>query len=457
MITITRAQARRLGLVFRRAPLGIAPKGPLPPLVLTAGGRRLRANFQHGGIAVEFAETGSDPAGEAISVPLEALTACAGRGDAPVAVEAAAADRTAVRWEHYGVPQVREYPVTPADALPPFPGPPAEWADHLDGLLAAFADATATAADRSTRYALDCLLLRGSTGELIATDGRQLLSRGGFPFPWGDDVLIRRSPVFAARGLPRDRPVSVGRTPTHVVLKTGPWSLAFATVTGARFPDTGRVIPDPRWVSTRLEIDPGDAAFLAGALDRLPGAADLNAPATLDLNGCVAVRAARPTGAPSPSWSWPARTLRRAGPRPPRPAVPGAGAGARVPGPRVHRARRSGHRTSRPRHLRLAASVPRGGDHAGGRRGPGRVRPRPDRRPAGDVDVSDRRRPRRPCVRPDARAGGDVRRRGKTAGRDGHAGRHPSPPTMTRHPSRTRPFSGRPPHGRQAQTECRLF
>ena len=135
MITITRAQARRLGLVFRRAPLGIAPRGPLPPLVLTAGGRRLRANFQHGGIAVEFAETGSDPAGEAISLPLEALTACAGRGDAPVAVEAAAADRTAVRWEEYGVPQVREYPVTPADALPPFPGPPAEWADNPDGLL----------------------------------------------------------------------------------------------------------------------------------------------------------------------------------------------------------------------------------------------------------------------------------------------------------------------------------
>ncbi|MEJ7636826.1 MAG: hypothetical protein WKF75_02255 [Singulisphaera sp.] len=104
---------------------------------------------------------------------------------------------------------------------------------------------------------MNCLLLRGSTGELVATDGRQLLTRGGFPFPWADDVLVRRSPVFAARGLPRDRPVSAGRTPTHVVLKTGPWTLAFEAVTGARFPDVGRVIPDPRWASARLEIDPG--------------------------------------------------------------------------------------------------------------------------------------------------------------------------------------------------------
>jgi len=290
VITITRALARRLGLVFRRAPLGIAHRGPLPPIVLTAGGRGLRAQFHHGGLAVAFCEPDPDPAGESIPLPLEALTACAGRGDATVAVEAVAADRTAVRWQEYGVPQVREYAVTPAAALPPFPGPPVGWADGLDGLLDACADAAATAADASTRYALNCLLLRGSTGELVATDGRQLLTRGGFPFPWADDVLVRRSPVFAARGLPRDRPVSAGRTPTHVVLKTGPWTLAFEAVTGARFPDVGRVIPDPRWASARLEIEPRDAAFLAAALGRLPGADDPNAPATLDLNGCVAVR-----------------------------------------------------------------------------------------------------------------------------------------------------------------------
>jgi len=290
VITITRAQARRLGLVFRRAPLGVAHRGSLPPIVLTAGGRGLRAQFHHGGLAVAFCELALDPAGESIPLPLEALTACAGRGDAPVAVEAVAADRTAVRWQEYGVPQAREYAVTPAAALPPFPGPPPAWADGLDGLLDACADAAATAADLSTRYALNCLLLRGSTGELVATDGRQLLTRGGFPFPWADDVLVRRSPVFAARGLPRDRPVSAGRTPTHVVLKTGPWTLAFEAVTGARFPDVGRVIPDPGWASARLEIDPRDAAFLAAALDRLPGADDFNAPATLDLNGCVAVR-----------------------------------------------------------------------------------------------------------------------------------------------------------------------
>ena len=42
---------------------------------------------------------------------------------------------------------------------------------------------------------------------------------------------------------------------------------------------------------TKLQLDHDDAGFLQSALDRLPGNEELNSPATLDMNGKVAVRA----------------------------------------------------------------------------------------------------------------------------------------------------------------------
>ena len=58
-----------------------------------------------------------------------------------------------------------------------------------------------------------------------------------------------------------------------------------------RFPDVDRILPGPRDAATRLRLDPADARFLLDALGRLPGADEPNAPATVDLNGKIAVRA----------------------------------------------------------------------------------------------------------------------------------------------------------------------
>src|SRR5262249_34494827 len=40
-----------------------------------------------------------------------------------------------------------------------------------------------------TRFNLNCILLSKS-GEIVATDSRQLLVRHGFTFPWTEDILI---------------------------------------------------------------------------------------------------------------------------------------------------------------------------------------------------------------------------------------------------------------------------
>jgi hypothetical protein len=302
MITLTRRQARGLRGVLRRAALGLPGRGPAPPLVLRAGGAQLRAQYRYAGLAVEHALDGSFPAQEAaVALPLDALGDVEGRDETPVTIEALARDRTAARWADRGIPQAREYAVEPVDALAPFPDPPTSWSECPAALLDALAEAARTGTAGSTRYALDCILLKGGEGghEVAATDGQQLLTQGGSPLPWAGDVLVRRAPVFGCKALPRDRPLAVGRTDTHVVLRAGPWTLYLEIITGARFPDLARVLPGPSAPATRLRLDPDDARFLLPALERLPGGDGVNAPVTLDLNGRVVIRARGEGGGPA--------------------------------------------------------------------------------------------------------------------------------------------------------------
>jgi hypothetical protein len=177
-----------------------------------------------------------------------------------------------------------------------FPEVPAAWSEVPADLLTALAEATATSADDDTHYALSCLLLKAGRGghSVVATDGRQVLIRGGFVFPWDGDVLIRRSPIFASRELPRDRPWAIGRTGTHVALRCDPWTILLEIQTSARFPRVDMIFPAPDAATARLRLDPADAVFLADALGRLPGSEINNAPVTVELNGQVAIRARGP-------------------------------------------------------------------------------------------------------------------------------------------------------------------
>ena len=293
MITITRRQAHGLRGVFRRSALGLIRRGPVPFLVLRAEGRQLRAVYRYGALAVEHVGS-CDPSSDGmVMLPLDALADFEGRDETPVVLEAATPDRTTARWVDRGIPQTREYAAPALDTPGPLPGTPMPWTIAPARLLDALAEASATSVDGSTRYALDCVQIRAVDAghEIVATDGHQFLVQGGFRLPWQGDVLVRRSPVFACKALPRDRPLEVGKTADHIVVQAGPWTLFLEVQTEARFPRVEGAIPGPGSALTTLRLDPVDVQFLLPALDRLPGRDELNAPATLDLNGCVAVRA----------------------------------------------------------------------------------------------------------------------------------------------------------------------
>jgi hypothetical protein len=291
MIPITRRQARCLRGVFRRSVLGLTQRGAGPRLSFRAEGGQLRTHSRYGVLAIEHVSRCDPACAGIVVVPLDALAEFEGRDESVVHLETVAPEHTVARWVDRGIPQVREFAVPALDAPGPMPSLPGLWSTVSIGLLDALAEATATACDESTRYALGCVMLKGGAGEVVATDGHQLLVQGGYNLPWSGDVLIPRSRVFASRALPRDQPLEIGKTATHVVLRSGPWTIFCEIQTEGRFPRVEGAIPGAGMPATRLRLDPADVRFLLPALDRLPGRDELNAPATLDLNGCVAVRA----------------------------------------------------------------------------------------------------------------------------------------------------------------------
>ena len=185
--------------------------------MLRAEGGQLRAQHRYCDLAVEYVETGDHRPAATLAIPLDALADFEGPADTPVVLEAVAPDRTVVRWEDRGIPQSREYSlITPVDRLEPMPAPPATWASNPAELLDALAEATETSTPDSTRYALECIQLQGNRGQIVATDGRQLLVRSGYSLPVdrgpADQGPARSSPAGPCRAISRSRWAGPTRT-----------------------------------------------------------------------------------------------------------------------------------------------------------------------------------------------------------------------------------------------------
>jgi hypothetical protein len=157
--------------------------------------------------------------------------------------------------------------------------------------LGCLEEAVHVSAREAMRFAVDKIQLRGSTGEIVATDARQLLIQGGFRFPWKEDLLIPATVLFGCRELPSNTTINIGRTDRHVCLRIGPWTVHLAIDMEGRFPDVAQVIPAATPNSTTCRVAAEDAVFLAKTLPRLPGRDATDEPVTVDLNGTVSVRA----------------------------------------------------------------------------------------------------------------------------------------------------------------------
>jgi hypothetical protein len=241
VIEISRLFARRLRSALRKSAPPGSPRGRPPVVIFEAGRGGLRARFRWPGLVVECHRPGPCDA-DTLTLPGSALDDLAGGKESAV-VLGRAGQKVEARWDDGG-PQERAYPAADVPTEPP--PLPTRLARAGDGFLAALAEASRSAGRDGGRFALQRALLRGGRGgELVATDGKQLLVQGGFSLPWDGDRLVPATALFAGPELADQGPASVGATDTHVCVKAGPWTVWLEVDARARFPDVKAVTGEP--------------------------------------------------------------------------------------------------------------------------------------------------------------------------------------------------------------------
>ena len=247
MITLTRSQVRRLRVVFRRSALGITHRGIVPELVLRAEGGQLRAQHRYCDLAVEYVEPGNYRPAASRRHPARRPGRLRGPGRHArrPRVRRPGPDRRPVGGpRHPAEPRVR-----PHHARRPrwsrCPALPATWASNpaelLDGPGRGDRDQ-----HRPTRPGTPSTASssRAAAARSSPPTAGNCWSAPASASPGPSDLLIKGSPIFACRALPRDQPVEVGRTDTHVVFRVGPWTICLRDPEGGPVP--GRGAGDPR-------------------------------------------------------------------------------------------------------------------------------------------------------------------------------------------------------------------
>lgn len=256
-------------------------------------------------VAIEYRQSGEHPA-KAYCLPVSSLADVEGGSSDGFTIEVDPSNRITMNWTNRGVP--RQSVVDPAKKELTFPKVPTAFVSNDPRLWQALQDAAASTDKNSSRYALNCLLFRGATGRIDATDGHHVFTQAGYRFDWDDDVLIPATPLLGCKELDQKEPIAVGRTDDWVAFGTAGFLVMHRIYKDGRFPKIDQILPNAEAAKSRLTLSDGDARFLADKLPRLPCDDQLHDPVTLDLNGRVLVRAreskeARPTEVELPSSS----------------------------------------------------------------------------------------------------------------------------------------------------------
>lgn len=287
MLEITRSLARQFRALLRKTLMADGRRGT-PVMLFRADRTGLYVQAQDSGAVLQYHQTGRfSPC--TLLLPAAALNDFEGAKDAPVRLEGDA-DRITASWEDGGKVRERTYERPDLKAVPSLKEVSENLKPQPDGFLRALKDACETASKDSVRFATNHLLLKGRKGQVVATDGKQLLVQSGFSFPWEGELLVPALPAFGSRELSGLGPVSVGQTDGFVTLVAGPWAIHLAVNKDGRYPGVEGIIPSARKATSVLHIDPADAEFLLLTLPSLPGAED-DTSVTVACDGTVLLRA----------------------------------------------------------------------------------------------------------------------------------------------------------------------
>jgi len=285
MITIPGLVIQQFRAVVRKG-LGITKRQPAPLVNLRATQNGLRMCVQTEEVIVEYLNPCHGTLTTDLAVAFDLFRECSAGKTTDVSL-CIKDDGIVASWTEAGIPQMTHHPVREQSELPITPQ---TWCSNSSELLTAIHDASGTTDSESARYALSHIRLRGSDGQIAATDGRQLLAVKGFEFPWTDEVLVPASKVFDCADLCGYETVEVALDGEWICVRTGPWTVRLKIDRARRFPEIDLMLRGSPQVATVLTLEESDAQFLQRTLRHLPGKAEYNSPLTFDLNGCVAVR-----------------------------------------------------------------------------------------------------------------------------------------------------------------------
>ena len=296
MILFTRVEARDFHTLFARCVVG-RPRGPAPPVVISIrhGTARI-ASTTLDGVTLTLTTPASDQRDGFVVLAASVLTEVGNGGSAGstneiVTLQRQSSERGLVHWPGGG--PGRTYPVEliqPGQEyeIPAVPAVSPIAAELLLALHECGRSSRSSAEDRG-RFTLSTIQLQGKVGRIVATDGKSALLWSGFTLPFRDDVLVPALPVFGENPLARITDVRIGRTPTHLVVVAGAWSVSLPIDSQSRYPDVDSVIP--KHPATIARIDGQDAIELQKLLPALPGGDEENRAVTISASGTVKILA----------------------------------------------------------------------------------------------------------------------------------------------------------------------
>ena len=271
---IPRSALRTFRNVIKKAVLANGPRGVGAPVRIVANKDGFALNCSSGEIGVSY-RVGAEPQPEEqVAFPAELLARLEGADDGTVEIEIVDGKGEA-RWgegeddvektisQRVGfelidvdeVPKVIEVPTPMAEM-------PIDFIDCLDA-------ASRTITQNTNKYAVNRVQLRGKSGEVIATDTRQLLIIGGFEFPFKEDVLIPSLPVFNLKEFARAGKSLLGRTETHVVLQVEGWQFDLKIDKEGRYPEARSIVPR-KAPPNGVHFAEVDVAALLGSISKMP-------------------------------------------------------------------------------------------------------------------------------------------------------------------------------------------
>ena len=164
----------------------------------------------------------------------------------------------------------------------------ARWrVSNLNQLARTLLNAASIADPESTRYSLGCIRLRGSDGQVAATDGRQVYAVGGYAFPF-EEVMVQGAVIGRLKCLTDCSSISVGLQDEWLSLSTANgmyrWVIDLRIQRQGRFPNIDMCIPRAESSRTSVTIADADAEFLLRYLPHLIGKSEELNPMTLDLS-----------------------------------------------------------------------------------------------------------------------------------------------------------------------------